>query len=102
MSEEYEDSAPGDRQAKLDAAKAAENFALLDSLSKSAAWKWFYAEALEAAVYEAREAALDVESRSAAHRDAAAQQYAFGVKLLGLLDERRRFWASRAGIAPAG
>ncbi len=83
---------------ELRAAEAADNFHALDSLLNSAAWKWFYSEALEPAVKEVRDAALDVETRSAAQREAAAQQHAFGAKLLGLLEERRRFWAQQASI----
>lgn len=85
-------------QDELHAAKAAENFRLLDSLQRSEGWKWFCSEVLEPALKEIRDAALDVESKSAAQREAAAQQHAFAVKLLGLLEERRKFWAKEAGL----
>lgn len=86
------------QQAELHAARAADNFHALDSLRRGEAWKLFYDEALAPAVKEMHDAALDVETRSAAQREAAAQQHAFGVKLLGLLEERRAFWAKAAGI----
>ena len=85
-------------QDELHVAKSAENFRLLDSLQRSEGWKWFRSEILEPVVKEIHDAALDVESKSAAQREAAAQQHAFGVKLLGLLEERRKFWAKEAGI----
>lgn len=83
---------------ELHAAKAAENFRILDSLQRSEGWKWLCSEALEPAVKEVHDIALDVESKSAAQREAAAQQHAFGVKLLGLIEERRKFWAKKAGL----
>ncbi len=86
------------QQEELQAARAADYFQMLDSLQRSGAWKWFYEEVLARAVNEARDAALDVETRSAMQREAAAQQHAFGVKLMGLLEEQRRFWAGKAGI----
>ena len=86
------------QQSELQMARAMENFNALDLLCRSAAWKWYCSEVLAPAVNEARDAALDVESKNSSQRETAAQQYAFGVKLLGLLEEKRAFWAGKAGV----
>jgi hypothetical protein len=86
------------KEEELRLARAVERFTLLDELSRDAGWIWFRGEVLEPVVREARDAALDVEARTAAQRDVAAQQHAFGVRLLGLLEERRAFWAGQAGL----
>lgn len=85
------------QKTSLEKSTALENFKLLDQLYKSAGWAYFKNEVIAPIINEAREKALDIDINSNV-RDIHTQQYAFGTKLVNELNEKRAFWAVKAGL----
>jgi hypothetical protein len=96
MGQMQDQAALQNQKDELAKSNAVQNYELLTKLAEHPAWKFFLETELTPIVKEEHDNALDVK-KTRDERDTAAQRHDFGVTLLNKLDERRKFWAVKAG-----